>query len=156
MAGITGFSHLSIQVHDIDKCLPFYTEVLGLVPSVDREQRFSAPDPEGGRTEFHRREVYLRWENQPGAGFVVLGQHLNRAQTGAAARLQQIGFDHVAFYVDDVAGVVRRARAVGVDVMVGPKENDGVSYGYVEGEASIRTALLYDPERNIIQVDQWL
>ncbi|WP_274535314.1 hypothetical protein [Pseudofrankia asymbiotica] len=40
--------------------------------------------------------------------------------------------------------------------MVGPKENDGASQGYVEGEASIRTALLYDPESNIIQVNQWL
>jgi hypothetical protein len=44
---------------------------------------------------------------------------------------------------------------MGADVLTGPKVSDGPSYGY-PGEARVKTALLYDPERNIIQTDQWL
>ena len=152
---IVGFSHLSVQVRDLDKTLPFYRDLLGLQVSVDRMKSFEAPDADGNRVTFHRREVYLRWEDRPGAAFVVLGQHLGGPVGGAATALQELGFDHLAFEVDDVDAVVSRARQMGVDILTGPKVNDGPSYAY-PGEARIKTALMYDPERNIIQVDQWL
>lgn len=151
---INGFSHLSVQVRDLEKTLPFYRDLLGLSVSVDREQSFTAPDPQGNRVTFRRREVYLRWEDRPGAAYVVLGEHESPVE-GDAKRIQEIGFDHVAFAVDDVDAVVERARELGADIMVGPKVNDGPSNGY-PGEAQVKTALLFDPERNIIQLDQWL
>jgi catechol 2,3-dioxygenase-like lactoylglutathione lyase family enzyme len=85
----------------------------------------------------------------------VLGQHLGRTAPGSPAKLQQLGIDHIGFYVNDVVAVVDRAHSIGAQVIVGPKENDGPAYGY-DGEASIRTALFYDPDGTIIQVDQWL
>jgi catechol 2,3-dioxygenase-like lactoylglutathione lyase family enzyme len=152
---IVGFSHLSVQVRDLDKVLPFYRDLFGLTVSIDRMQSFEAPDPAGHRVTFHRREVYLRWEDRPGAAFVVLGQHVGRPVGGGATGLQELGFDHVAFDVDDVDAVLDRAREMGVDILTGPKVNDGPAYAY-PGEARIKTALMYDPERNIIQIDQWL
>ena len=151
---INGFSHLSVQVRDLEKVLPFYRDLLGLTVSVDRWQSFTAPDPDGGRVTFHRREVYLRWEGAPGASYVVLGQHDGPVE-GSAKRIQEIGFDHVAFMVDDVEAVAERARQLGAEIMVAPKVNDGPSNGYL-GEARVKTALLFDPERNIVQIDQWL
>lgn len=151
---VTGFSHLSVQVRDIEKALPFYRDLLGLTVSVDREQSFSAPDPAGGRTEFHRREVYLRWEDRYGASYVVLGQHHGGAK-GENTPLQGIGFDHIAFMVDDVAATVDKAKELGYEVIVGPKDNGGEGNAY-PGPAIVRTALFYDPERNVVQVDQWI
>jgi catechol 2,3-dioxygenase-like lactoylglutathione lyase family enzyme len=152
---IVGFSHLSVQVRDIDKVLPFYRDLLGLGVSIDRVQSFEAPDANGNHVTFRRREVYLRWEDRPGAAFVVLGEHVGGPVGGGPTGLQELGFDHVAFAVDDVDAVVGRAREMGVDILTGPKVNDGPSYAY-PGEARIKAALLYDPERNIIQIDQWL
>jgi catechol 2,3-dioxygenase-like lactoylglutathione lyase family enzyme len=152
---ITGFSHLSVQVRDLGKALPFYRDLFGLSVSVDREHSFEAPDGDGNRVTFRRREVYLRWEDRPSAAFVVLGQHEGCPVGGGPARLQELGFDHVAFAVDDVDAVLERAREMGADILTGPKVSDGPSYGY-PGEARVKTALLHDPERNIIQIDQWL
>ena len=152
---ITGFSHLSVQVRDLGKTLPFYRDLFGLTVSVDREQSFVAPDADGKRVTFRRREVYLRWEDRPGAAYLVLGQHEGRPVGGGPSRLMELGFDHVSFAVDDVDAVLERAREMGADILTGPKVNDGPSNGY-PGEARVKTALLYDPERNIIQIDQWL
>ncbi|MVZ99903.1 hypothetical protein F8568_005810 [Actinomadura sp. LD22] len=152
---VTGFSHLSVQVRDIDKVLPFYRDLLGLTVSIDRQKEFSAPDREGRRVHFRRREVYLRWENRWGASYVVLGQHFDREQEGSATPLQGIGFDHVAFMVDDVRATVDRARQLGFEVITGPSENDGPANAH-PGAATVRTALFWDPEGNVVQVDQWL
>jgi catechol 2,3-dioxygenase-like lactoylglutathione lyase family enzyme len=152
---ITGFSHLSVQVRDVEKALPFYRDLLGLTVSVDREHSFQAPDADGNRVTFRRREVYLRWEDRPGASYLVLGQHEGGAVGGDAKKIMELGFDHVSFIVDDVEAVVARAREMGVDILTGPKVNDGPANGH-PGAAQVKTALFYDPERNIIQVDQWL
>jgi catechol 2,3-dioxygenase-like lactoylglutathione lyase family enzyme len=152
---IVGFSHLSVQVRDIDRVLSFYRDLFGLGVSIDRVQSFEVPDANGNRVTFRRREVYLRWEDRPGAAFVVLGEHVRGPIGGGATGLQELGFDHVAFAVDDVDAVLGRAREMGVDILAGPKVNEGPSYGY-PGEARIKAALLYDPERNIVQIDQWL
>lgn len=152
---ITGFSHLSVQVRDLDKALPFYRDLLGLSVSVDREASFTAPDADGNRVTFRRREVYLRWESRAGACYVVLGQHEAGPVGGGAKKIMELGFDHVSFMVDDVDAVLARAREAGAEILTGPKVNDGPANGH-PGEAKVKTALLYDPERNIIQLDQWL
>jgi catechol 2,3-dioxygenase-like lactoylglutathione lyase family enzyme len=152
---INGFSHLSVQVRDLEKMIPFYRDLFGLTVSVDRAASFSAPGDDGNTVTFRRREVYLRWEDRPGAAFVVLGQHEGGPVGGGPARLQELGFDHVAFTVDDVDAVLERARELGADVILGPKVGNGPAYGH-PGEAKVKTGMLYDPERNIIQIDQWL
>ena len=152
---VIGFSHLSVQVRDLEKALPFYRDLLGLTVSVDREQSFQAPDADGNRVTFRRREVYLRWADQPGAAYIVLGQHQGGPVGGDAKKIMELGFDHLSLMVDDVDAVLDRAREMGADILTGPKVNDGPSNGH-PGTASVKTALLYDPERNIIQVDQWL
>ncbi|WP_029429882.1 VOC family protein [Blastococcus sp. URHD0036] len=152
---VTGFSHLSVQVRDIEKVLPFYRDLLGLKVSIDREHSFSAHSgADGERVEYSRREVYLRWEEGPGAAYIVLGQS-KREMKGSATPLQEIGFDHVAFEVDDVDAVVARAEELGYECLSGPNTNDGPANAY-DGPAAVRTALFYDPERNIVQVDAWL
>ena len=127
-----GVDQMGFVVSDIEESMAYWAGVLSVGPW-----------------------FYLRWEDRPGAAFVVLGQHLSRPVGGGATGLQELGFDHVAFDVDDVDAVLSRAREMGVDILTGPKVNDGPSYGY-PGEARIKTALMYDPERNIIQIDQWL
>jgi catechol 2,3-dioxygenase-like lactoylglutathione lyase family enzyme len=153
---ITAVSHVSIQVTDMARSLAFYQSLFGLAVSVDREETFRALDADGSVQTFTRHAVYLRWEDRPGASFIVLGEHQGRTPEGRPAKLQQLGIDHVGFYVDDVAAIFERARALGATLITpAAKEGEGPAYGH-PGDATIRTALFHDPDGTVIQVDQWL
>jgi catechol 2,3-dioxygenase-like lactoylglutathione lyase family enzyme len=74
---VTGFSHRSVQVRDIEKVLPFYRDLLGLTMSVDREHSFSAP---GTATPL-----------QQGIGF----DHVSLMADAVVGRVEELGFDRL-------------------------------------------------------------
>jgi catechol 2,3-dioxygenase-like lactoylglutathione lyase family enzyme len=149
--GVTGLSHVAIGVSDADRALGFYRDVLGMTVTLDAEER-------GERTPFHRRAVYLSWDGEPRNGFVVLDCQLDRPPSGEAKKLFEIGVHHFAFAVSDIEPIVERARAAGVDVGAnGVIAYKGVAYGLPGDEAlRVKTAILKDPDGNLIQLDQWL
>ena len=156
---IRGLSHTNIRVRDIDKCLPFYVNVLGLKVSFDEDTRSS------GDSEFQRRAVFLRWENGPARSFVVLqtlpaeaGQE-DSEPGGYLARLSAMGVNHFGFWADDLGAILTRAAAANVPaVRDGPVDCTGRNVGYadVRDEICLRTAQLVDPENNVIQLDEWV
>lgn len=154
MAPIRAVSHLAVGVRDIDAVLPFYRDLLGMRVVVDREERFLSPatDPPA---ELARRAVYLRWAEGDDTQFVVLDQHLGSTAEGQPARLFQIGFHHIAFWVDDIPTLVERVSIFGGDVLAPPVESGGPSYAEPEG-SRVRTVYLTDPEGNLVQLDQRL
>lgn len=146
-------SHVAIGVHDMDRALRFYRDLLGLRVVVDREECFvdaSTSPP----TERRRRAVYLRWAYGPDDAFIVLDQQ-ERPLLGEPKELFQIGLHHVAFWVDDVAPYVADVAAAGGAVGYGPNESGGEAYGELPG-SRVRTVLFRDPEGNIVQLDQRL
>jgi catechol 2,3-dioxygenase-like lactoylglutathione lyase family enzyme len=148
---ISGFSHVAIGIRDAERSIPFYRDVLGLTVSLDVEER-------GERTPFHRRAVYLRWDRSPDDRFIVLDQHLDRPPKGEAKALFEVGVHHFAFAVSNIEAIVARAEAAGVWVSPGRINTySGLAYGVAgDDKPAVRTAILKDPDGNIIQLDEWL
>ncbi len=146
-------SHVAIGVHDMDRALRFYRDLLGLGVAVDREECFVDTSTEPA-TERRRRAVYLRWAHGPDDAFLVLDQQ-QRPIPGEPKELFQIGVHHVAFWVDDITPYVSEVAAAGGSVAYGPNESGGEAYGEAPG-SRVRTVLFRDPEGNIVQLDQRL
>jgi catechol 2,3-dioxygenase-like lactoylglutathione lyase family enzyme len=146
-------SHVAIGVHDMDRALRFYRDLLGLRVAVDREECFvdASTNPP---TERRRRAVYLRWAYGPDDAFIVLDQQ-DRPLPGEPKELFQIGLHHIAFWVDDIAPYVAEIATAGGSVAFGPNESGGEAYGEAPG-SRVRTVLFRDPEGNIVQLDQRL
>jgi catechol 2,3-dioxygenase-like lactoylglutathione lyase family enzyme len=100
MPDFTGVSHVSLTVSDIDRSLPFYTDVLGF--------QFLMPTDAPGL-----RRVLLA---HPGSGLMLaLSQHANGS--GDAFDETRTGLDHVSFAVadrDELVAWEERLRAAGV------------------------------------------
>ena len=157
---IHGISHTNIRVRDIDKCLPFYVDVLNLKISLDDgKQAISGGDFHG------RRAVYLRWDLGRGQSFVVLqsfpevGPNGVFEPIGYDAKLTAMGLNHFGFWVDNLDEFVLRATRAGVHfVREAPVTCFARHYGYADtsDEPCVRTVQLADPENNVIQLDQWI
>ena len=148
--GVTGVSHVPVQVRDIDASLRFYRDFLGMTVSVDLEETHE-------RFNIHRRGVYLRWLDQPRAPFVVLGCPLNREQTGEPLPLFSVGIDHIGFFVDDIASFIERAATMGVGRLgaAGPAGLQApLAYGD-EGTGHVKSVIFIDPDGVHVQLDQW-
>jgi catechol 2,3-dioxygenase-like lactoylglutathione lyase family enzyme len=146
-------SHVAIGVHDMERALRFYRDLLGLRVTIDREERFvnASSDPP---TERRRRAVYLRWAYGPDDAFVVLDQQ-HDVIPGEPKELFQIGVHHVAFWVDDIEPYVADVASSGGNIAYGPNDSGGEAYGEAPG-SRVRTVLFHDPEGNIVQLDQRL
>src|SRR5262245_43301670 len=116
-----GLSHTNIRMRDIDRCLPFYTDVLGLRVTLDEDAGW-------------RRAVFLRWGEGPRQSFVVLqtlplpeGEAVSEPD-GFRARLAAMGVNHFGFWVDDIEPILERAAKAGVqfvrDAVVSCKARD--------------------------------
>lgn len=143
-------SHIAIGVRDMDRSVPFWTEVVGLHVTLDAVEEFTV----GGEL-VERRAVYLREREGPDEPFVVLDQQLTRQPTGEATPMFTVGIHHVGFWVDDLDAVVERARASGVPILVEPSDRgaDTTTYGEPPG-GFVRGMFVRDPDGNVIQFDQ--
>jgi catechol 2,3-dioxygenase-like lactoylglutathione lyase family enzyme len=150
MPSVTGLSHVAIGVSNMDESLKFYRDALGMTLTVDRVETRSGERPK------NRRACYLRWEQRPGASYIVLDQQLDQIPANSAAPLFALGFHHIAFRTDDVAGIVERARQHGADVLFVGSVHDGYANAEPSPGHEVVTAMVFDPDRNIVQFDQWL
>lgn len=145
---IYNVSHIAIGVRDMDRALPFWTEVVGLHVTLDTEEQFTI-----GEHVVRRRGVYLREREGPHEPFVVLDQPLTHEPTGEPKPLFAVGVHHVGFWVSDVDAIAERARAAGLEILVGPGDADTTTYGEAPGGV-VRSMFVRDPEGNVIQFDQ--
>lgn len=153
---VSGLSHASIQVTDMERALRFYRDVLGLSVAIDRIETSRTATADGGSIDVHRRAAYLRWSQAPGGGFVVLGQKLDaEAPADGPGGLFGRGIDHLGLWVDDIDGPLRRAAEHGAEVLHGPAVYSGDYYGETE-PAEIRTVMFLDPDGTVVQVDERL
>jgi len=138
------FSHLAIGVKDMEQSLQFYRDLLGLNVDLDRI--------EGAGTPRERRAVYLRWDEGPDSTFIVLGQ-TKELIPGEPLKMNQLGYHHFAFWVEDIPETVERLKAAGVNVRSGPHTMDSTWYGE-DGSGQVMTTLFDDPDGNVVQLDQ--
>jgi len=155
---ITGISHANIRVNDIDRCLPFYRDVLGLTVTWDERGQ----NLDEVTAQQSRRAVFLRWAEGPAQSFVVLQSfppEVDLPKGGFMARLSALGLNHFGFWVDDLEPIMARARAAGT-TFVRDAAVDCIPrhMGYADPSQTrcFRTIQLADPENNVVQLDQWL
>lgn len=147
---VRNVSHIAIGVRDMDRSLPFWTDVVGLHVTLDTVEEFKV----GGEV-VRRRGVYLREREGPDDAFVVLDQQLSQSPEGSPKPLFEVGLHHFGFWVDDLDAIHDRAQAAGVTVMVRPGRRgaDSTTYGEPRGRL-VRAMFLNDPDGNVIQFDQ--
>lgn len=147
---VRNVSHIAIGVRDMDRSLPFWTEVVGLHVTLDTIEEFKLGDD-----VVRRRGVYLREREGRDEPFVVLDQQLSRSPEGGAKPLFEVGVHHFGFWVDDIDSIHDRAKAMGVTVVVEPSATgaDSSTYGEPTGRF-VRAMFVKDPDGNVIQFDQ--
>lgn len=147
---VRNVSHVAVGVRDVDRCLPFWTDVVGLHVSLDSVEEFTM-----GGQPFQRRAVYLRQREGRDEPFVVLDQQLAGERHGQPTPVFEIGVHHFGFWVDDLDAIVQRAKAAGVTIINEPSEkgSDTALYGEPPGH-SVRGMFVRDPEGNVVQFDQ--
>ena len=147
---VKNVSHIAIGVRDMERSLPFWTEVVGLHVSLDAQEEFTI----GGQV-IRRRGVYLREREGPDEPFVVLDEQLTRPKAGEPKPLFEIGVHHFGLWVDDIDGIAGRARAAGVAIIAEPSErgSDTAAYGEPPG-GFVRSMFVRDPDGNVVQFDQ--
>jgi len=151
---IQGIDHLNVVVADMARSLKFYTGVLGFTKTKEaqlsgdwierivglqgvRAHAVFIEAPGGGP-----RIELLKYETPAG---VTLAEN-SRANTG--------GLRHFALRVSDIAAMVAKLRAAGVEVFSDPVL---VPAGVVEFEAGARKTLVYflDPDGVIIELAEY-
>jgi catechol 2,3-dioxygenase-like lactoylglutathione lyase family enzyme len=145
---VTNVSHVAIAVRDMDRALPFWTDVVGLHVTLDTIEEFTI----GGRP-VSRRAVYLRESDGANEPFLVLDQPGAGASPGGVKAMFDLGIHHFGFWVDDIDEIAARANEAGTPVIAGPVTTDSIRYGEPAG-AEVRTMLVRDVDGNVIQFDQ--
>ena len=151
---IQGIDHLNVVVADLARSLKFYTEVLGFVKT--KEARLAGEWIERivGLKGVRAQAVFIEL---PGGGPRI---ELLRYEAPAGAmiaensRANTTGLRHFALRVTDIATIVAKLRAAGVEVFSEPVR---VPQGVVEFEAGASKALVYflDPDGVIIELAEY-
>jgi catechol 2,3-dioxygenase-like lactoylglutathione lyase family enzyme len=145
---VTSVSHIAIAVRDMDRALPFWTEVVGLHVTLDTIEEFTM----SGRL-CRRRAVYLRHRDGANEPFLVLDQPGEGPPPGEVKAMFDLGIHHFGFWVDDIDDIAERAQALNAPLMSGPVTTDSIRYGEAAG-SPVRTLLIRDVDGNVIQFDQ--
>jgi catechol 2,3-dioxygenase-like lactoylglutathione lyase family enzyme len=145
---VTNVSHIAIAVRDMDRALPFWTEVVGLHVTLDTIEEFTM----SGRL-CSRRAVYLRERDGANEPFLVLDQPQGSTAPGEVKAMFDLGIHHFGFWVDDIDAIAERAEAFNAPRLSGPVSTDSIRYGEDAG-SPVRTLLIRDVDGNVIQFDQ--
>jgi catechol 2,3-dioxygenase-like lactoylglutathione lyase family enzyme len=149
---VVDFSHVAVGVRDMESSVSFYRDVVGLDVVRDAEETV----PVEGRPPIIRRAVYLRWNENPHAPFLVLDEVIDQELPWSPKRmLGDMGVHHFCFRVDDVDAVLERSRAAGVTILRGPLTGDTLLMGLRSG-GECKSLFLSDPDGNAVQVDEIL
>ncbi|QHC58225.1 VOC family protein [Rathayibacter sp. VKM Ac-2760] len=141
MAGITGFDHIGVTVHDLEAATAFFVG-LGLVlegrAPVEGEFLDTVVGMQDARTDI----VMLR---PPGGGTAVeLSRFVRPAPRPVPAPVDadEPGLRSLAFVVDDLAAVLERLAADGYGLVGGVDEYEGAwRMAYVRGPEGVIVAL---------------
>ena len=144
----TGVSHIAICVHDLDKSLAFYRDILGMRVSSDRIQDTTT----GGlphvykHTRKTRRQVRLMYGQGDTTPTLTMTSHPGDEPDGDSIKLDQIGISHLSFSVPDVKALAEELTSKGVQ-LAGPLEV------WTDAQGTLGSFFVYDPDGILVQFD---
>ena len=149
-----GVSHVAVGVRDMDKSLRFYRDLLGLRVVLDEVQDIGgiAAMREGAAARPSRRVVHLVWQDEDWAPFVVLSE-FRGVESGPPPKLNHVGVNHFAFWVDDLKDRAAKLEQSGVKFQLRPSEVAGPTYSGGKSD-KVMTCIFEDPDGTLIQFDQ--
>ncbi len=151
---IRGIDHLNIVVGDLARSVKFYTEVLGFVKTADVRMTGAWIEEIIGLKGV---EGLVAFVELPGGGGPRIELLEYVAPAGVAlpenSAANTRGLRHVAFRVDDIAGMAAKLRAAGVTLFSDPVK---VPQGVVKFAAGDK-ALCYflDPDGTILELCEY-
>ncbi len=151
---IRGIDHLNIVVADLARSVTFYTEVLGFVKTADVRMTGAWIEEIIGLKGV---EGLVAFVELPGGGGprIELLQYV--APAGVAlpenSRANTLGLRHVAFRVDNIAGMAAKLRAEGVTLFSDPVK---VPQGIVKFAAGDKSLCYFlDPDGTILELCEY-
>jgi catechol 2,3-dioxygenase-like lactoylglutathione lyase family enzyme len=151
---ILGIDHLNVVVADMERALKFYCGVLGFTKTKEAQLSGDWIERIVGLKGVRAHAVFIE---APGGGpRIELLRY--EAPVGVAlaenSRANTIGLRHFALRVSDIAAMVTKLRAAGVEVFSDPVR---VPAGVVEFDAGATKTLVYflDPDGVIIELAEY-
>jgi lactoylglutathione lyase len=145
MSGITGTSHVGIQVEDLDRSVAFYRDLIGLeyVDDWVRDQEYIRELVGYPGVVLHVAVLRLPDTN----AFLEILEYKNVPRQAVDTGTANPGTGHLCFYVDDLDTVYARLTAAGVRSLSGVKvptagPNTGGKVVYMVDPDGIRVELL--------------
>ncbi|PKP35009.1 MAG: glyoxalase [Bacteroidetes bacterium HGW-Bacteroidetes-17] len=144
------FVHVNIISRDWKKLADFYTKVFECVPLwPERDLSGDWMDKATSIKDVHISGVHLRLPGfEEGSPTLEIFQYDNNSSTHPK-KINTEGLSHLAFRVDDVQVILKRALANG-GIQVGD-----LTKKEIKGLGTITFVYLTDPEGNIVEVQNW-
>jgi catechol 2,3-dioxygenase-like lactoylglutathione lyase family enzyme len=151
---ILGIDHLNVVVADMERALKFYCGVLGFTKTKEAQLAGDWIERIVGLKGVRAHAVFIE---APGGGpRIELLKYAAPAGVAIAenSRANTIGLRHFALRVSDIAAMVTKLRAAGVEVFSDPVR---VPAGVVEFDAGATKTLVYflDPDGVIIELAEY-
>lgn len=150
---IRGIDHLNIVVADLARSVKFYTEVLGFKKTHDVVMTGDWIEQIIGLRGVQGLVAFV--EAPSGGPRIELLQYVAPAGVTLPenSRANTLGLRHVAFRVDDIAGLTARLRAAGVTLFSDPVR---VPAGVVKFAAGDKTLVYFlDPDGVILELAEY-
>jgi catechol 2,3-dioxygenase-like lactoylglutathione lyase family enzyme len=141
---IRGVHHISLSTIDLDKCVHFYRDLLGM--TLDRISPL-APGWEPFETIVGLRNVtgQVAQFNLGNMNLEVFCYTEPSPKPGERRPACDVGIRHIAFDVTDIATEYERLKAAGVDFISPPQH-------LAPGKCT--SCYLYDPDGNIVELQE--
>ncbi len=141
---IKGVHHVAVNVVDMDTCVRFYEDVLGLTKFADLEMTGNFLDTVQGRKDMGYRIVKLK---SPDGLFVELLYDFRHNEVREENNyLQKPGVRHFAYEVEDVDRAYEIVKNAGCETVSEPCTCE---------DGSMRLFFVKDPEGNLIELMQF-
>ncbi len=124
------FAHVSIRASDMERTLDFYTNILGMV--LQRRREIPQNRAEVAFLKDHRGEFSLELTHYKDQSDYQQAEYMKRT------------FDHLAFKVEDLRGLVERIKEAGYNVTDEPFELSPGNW----------LAFIEDPDGTLIELIQ--
>ena len=140
---IKGTHHIGLCVADMDRCIAFYRDVLGLDKISDTGMTGEFLDTVQGKSGIDFRIV--KFASPEGFFIELLQDRVHKVAPQTENCLQDAGLRHFAYEVDDVDAIYEKVKAYGCEIISAPCTSD---------DGSMRLFFVRDPEMNLIEIMQ--
>lgn len=144
------FGHVSIVAHDWRALAGFYEQVFGCEPvGAERDIAGEWVERTTGVAGAHIRGRHLRLPGHGPDGPTLEIFSYDQPSPQSHPTADRLGFAHIAFRVDDVAGALERL------LEAGGRRLGQIVHADVAGESHLEVVYARDPEGNIVELQRW-